>query len=290
MNSMTGFGRGEASNGSITVIVEMKSVNNRYRDVQVRLPRIYGVVEPRIQKALKDRFNRGRIDVFVRREVIGTEQTVRADPVLAEHYLQAAQEVSKRLARGEESIPTSWILEQPGVLVIAEKETDPLSEWELVSTALMLAADELELMRSQEGRALRRDLDEHLMKVQELRAEVAAHAEGIVERLHARIEERITRVLQDRIEPGRLVQEAALLADKADVSEELARISSHCTQFAEALATNEPTGRKLDFLLQELNREINTIGSKAAETPVANRVVEMKSVLERMREQAANVE
>ena len=100
MNSMTGFGRGEASNGSITVIVEMKSVNNRYRDVQVRLPRIYGVVEPRIQKALKDRFNRGRIDVFVRREVIGTEQTVRADPVLAEHYLQAAQEVSKRLARG----------------------------------------------------------------------------------------------------------------------------------------------------------------------------------------------
>ena len=147
MNSMTGFGRGEASNGSITVIVEMKSVNNRYRDVQVRLPRIYGVVEPRIQKALKDRFNRGRIDVFVRREVIGTEQTVRADPLLAEHYLHAAQEVSKRLARDEETIPTSWILEQPGVLVIAEKETDPLAEWELVSTALMLAADELELMR-----------------------------------------------------------------------------------------------------------------------------------------------
>jgi uncharacterized protein (TIGR00255 family) len=290
MNSMTGFGRGEASNGSITVIVEMKSVNNRYRDVQVRVPRIYGVVEPRIQKALKDRFSRGRIDVFVRREVIGTEQTVRADPLLAEHYLHAAQDVSKRLARDEETIPTSWILEQPGVLVIAEKETDPLSEWELVSTALMLAADELELMRSQEGRALHRDLDEHLLKVQELRAEVASHAEGIVERLHARIEERITRVLQDRVEPGRLVQEAALLADKADVSEELARISSHCTQFAEALATNEPVGRKLDFLLQELNREINTIGSKAAETAVANRVVEMKSVLERMREQAANVE
>ena len=290
MNSMTGFGRGEASNGNITVVVEMKSVNNRYRDVQIRIPRVYGVIESRIQKALKNRFARGRIDVFVRREVIGTEQTVRADPILAEHYLNAAQEVSKRLARDQETIPTSWILEQPGVLVISEQETDALGEWDLVSTALMLAADQLEQMRAQEGRALHKDLDTHLLEVQSLRAEVASHTEGIVERIHARIEERLTRVLQERIDPTRIAQEAALLADKADVSEELARISSHCTQFAEALATQEPIGRKLDFLLQELNREINTIGSKAAETPVANRVVNMKSVLERMREQAANVE
>lgn len=290
MKSMTGFGRGEASNGSITVVVEMKSVNNRYRDVQIRTPRVYGVVEGRIQKALKDRFARGRIDVFVRREVIGTEQTVRADPMLAEHYLLAAQEVSKRLARDEDTIPTAWILEQPGVLVIAERETDALAEWDLVSTALMLAADELERMRAQEGDALQRDLSEHLSQVTELRAEVASHAAGIVNRLHARIEERITRILADRVDPSRLAQEAAMLADKADVSEELARISSHCTQFAESLAASDPIGRKLDFLLQELNREINTIGSKAAETPVAGRVVDMKSVLERMREQAANVE
>jgi len=287
---MTGFGRGEASNGSITVVVEMKSVNNRYRDVQIRTPRVYSVVEARIQKSLKDRFARGRIDVYVRREVIGTDQTVRADPALAEHYLLAAQEVSKRLARNEDTIPTSWILEQPGVLVIAERETDPLSEWDLVSTALMAAADELERMRAQEGSALYTDLSANLNRVIDLRAEVASHAEGIVNRLHARIEERITRILSDRIDPARLAQEAALLADKADVSEELTRISSHAAQFAEALENTEPIGRKLDFLLQELNREINTIGSKAAETPVANRVVDMKSVLERMREQAANVE
>jgi uncharacterized protein (TIGR00255 family) len=290
MKSMTGFGRGEASNGSITVVVEMKSVNNRYRDVQIRTPRVYSVVEARIQKSLKDRFARGRIDVYVRREVIGTDQTVRADPALAEHYLLAAQEVSRRLARNEDTIPTSWILEQPGVLVIAERETDPLSEWDLVSTALMAAADELERMRAQEGSALYTDLSANLNRVIELRAEVASHAEGIVNRLHARIEERITRILSDRIDPARLAQEAALLADKADVSEELTRISSHAAQFAEALENTEPIGRKLDFLLQELNREINTIGSKAAETPVANRVVDMKSVLERMREQAANVE
>jgi uncharacterized protein (TIGR00255 family) len=290
MNSMTGFGRGEASNGNVTVVVEMKSVNNRYRDVQIRLPRPYSVVESRIQKALKDRFTRGRIDVFVRRDVAGTDQTVRIDPLLAEHYLNAATEVSKRLARDEESIPTSWVLAQPGVLVTAEAETDPLAEWDLVATALDLAADELTQMRAKEGRALQRDLNEHLLKIQELRAEVASHSDGIVERLHARIEERITRLLRDRVDPERLVQEAALLADKADVSEELTRISSHATQFAEALASSEPVGRKLDFLLQEFNREINTIGSKAAETPVANRVVEMKSVLERMREQAANVE
>ena len=287
---MTGFGRGEASNGNITVVVEMKSVNNRYRDVQLRLPRAYSVVESRIQKALKDQFARGRIDVFINRNVSGTEKTVRVDTALAEHFLNAAIEVSKRLARDESTIPISWVLEQPGVLTTAEVETDPLAEWDLVSTALDLAVSELTQMRAKEGRALQRDLDTHLLQIQELRAEVASHSDGIVERLHARIEERITRLLRDRMDPERLAQEAALLADKADVSEELTRISSHATQFAEALASSEPVGRKLDFLLQELNREINTIGSKAAETAVANRVVEMKSVLERMREQAANVE
>ncbi|MAY81856.1 MAG: YicC family protein [Deltaproteobacteria bacterium] len=290
MNSMTGFGRGEASNGTVTVVVEMKSVNNRYRDVQIRVPRSYNVVESRIQKALKDRFARGRIDVFVRRECSGSDQTVRADPALAEHYLKAAAEVSKRLARDEDTITTAWVLAQPGVLMAAEQETDALAEWGLVETALVGAANELEDMRRQEGKALQRDLDKRLMEIQELRSQVASHADGIVNRLHARIEERITRLLSDRIDPIRLAQEAALLADKADVAEELARISSHCVQFAESLASSEPVGRKLDFLLQELNREINTIGSKAAETPVAKCVVEMKSVLERMREQAANVE
>lgn len=290
MNSMTGFGRGEASNGNLTIVVEMKSVNNRYRDVQIRLPRSYGAVEPRIQAALKTRFTRGRIDVFVRRQVVGSEQTVRADPVLAEHYLQAAMEVTKRLARGEETIPSTWVLNQPGVLVAAEAETDALAEWDLVSTALDLAADELERMRAKEGHALQKDLDLHLLRITELRAEVASHSSGIVNRLHARLEERLARLLKDQVDEGRLAQEAAILADKADVAEELARISSHCTQFAEALASTEPVGRKLDFLLQELNREINTIGSKAAETDVANKVVDMKSVLERMREQAANVE
>ena len=165
MNSMTGFGRGEASNGNLTIVVEMKSVNNRYRDVQIRLPRSYGAVEPRIQAALKQRFTRGRIDVFVRRQVVGSEQTVRADPVLAEHYLQAAMEVTKRLARGEETIPSTWVLNQPGVLIAAEAETDALAEWGLVSTALDLAADELERMRAKEGHALQKDLDLHLLSL-----------------------------------------------------------------------------------------------------------------------------
>ena len=172
---MTGFGRGEASNGNVTVVVEMKSVNNRYRDVQLRLPRAYSVVESRIQKALKDRFARGRIDVFVNRNVSGTEKTVRVDPVLAEHYLHAATEVSKRLARDEKTIPISWVLEQPGVLTTAEVETDPLAEWDLVSTALDLAVQELTQMRAKEGRALQRDLDRHLLQIQEHTPTSTAH-------------------------------------------------------------------------------------------------------------------
>ena len=126
--------------------------------------------------------------------------------------------------------------------------------------------------------------------MQRLWAEVQSHTDGISERLRKRLDDRIIRLIGDRIDPARLAQEAAVLADKADVSEELVRIQSHCKQFSDALKTDDPVGRKLDFLLQEFNREINTIGSKASEHPISARVVDMKSVLERMREQAANVE
>jgi uncharacterized protein (TIGR00255 family) len=290
MQSMTGYGRGEATNGNVTVVVELKSVNNRFLDVQVRLPRPYSMVEPRFSKALKSALSRGRVEVFVRRQATESGHSIVPDPLLAERYLKAASEVAKRLARPDEAVSTSWILSQPGVLYTIEHEADAIGEWELIQTALDQAIAELISMRNTEGTALRDDLQAHLDQVHELQGEVAQEQEGIVGRLEARLQERLTRLVQDRVDPGRLAQEVALLADKADVSEELARIQSHCTQFAESLKGETPVGRKLEFLLQELNREVNTIGSKAAEHPVSARIVEMKSVLERMREQAANVE
>jgi uncharacterized protein (TIGR00255 family) len=291
MNSMTGYGRGEATNGDVSVVVEMKSVNNRFRDVQMRVPRDYMVLEPRIQAALKDSIQRGRIEIFVRRNAAESGQGVQPDVHLAERYYKAIKLVAQRLQRPEEDIPLALIVAQPGVLTTIETEADALTEWDLANTAVQAALDDLLQMRKAEGDALQRDLRWQLDEMMRLRAEVAAHSEGIAERLRARLEERLLRLVADRrLDPSRLAQEAAILADKADVSEELVRIESHCVQFGDALNSEEPVGRRLDFLLQELNREINTVGSKAAESAVAERVVEMKSVLERMREQVANVE
>lgn len=291
MNSMTGYGRGEATNGDVSVVVEMKSVNNRFRDVQMRVPRDYMVLEPRIQAALKDSIQRGRVEIFVRRNATESGHGVQPDIYLAERYYKAIKLVAQRLQRPEEDIPLALIVGQPGVLTTIETEADALTEWELCSTAVQAALDDLLQMRKAEGEALHRDLRWQLDEMLRLRAEVAANSEGIAERLRSRLEDRLLRLVADRrLDPSRLAQEAAILADKADVSEELVRIESHCNQFGDALASGEPVGRRLDFLLQELNREINTVGSKAAESAVAERVVEMKSVLERMREQVANVE
>jgi uncharacterized protein (TIGR00255 family) len=290
MHSMTGYGRGEATNGNVTVVVELKSVNNRFLDVQVRVPRPYSLVEPRFGKTLKAKLSRGRIDVFVRRQASESSHTIVPDPILAERYLKAATEVAKRLARPDEAVPTSWILTQPGVLNTVEQEADAIGEWDLILTALELAMSELLDMRATEGSALQADLQTNLDQIAALQGEVTEVQEGIAARLEKRLLERLDRLVQDRVDASRLASEVAVLADKADVSEELTRISSHCEQFSVALQSKKPVGRKLEFLLQELNREVNTIGSKAAEHPVSARVVEMKSVLERMREQAANVE
>jgi uncharacterized protein (TIGR00255 family) len=287
---MTGYGRGEATNGDVTVVVEMKSVNNRYRDVNLRVPREYMVLEPRITKELQDRLQRGRLDVFVRRSAAESGQAVESNPGLAHRYLRAMTDVAVRLSREPSEIPLSTVLSQPGVLTTVEAEADALVEWEIVSAALNAALDDLVQMRAVEGEALRRDLVRHFDEMQRLWAEVQSHADGITERLRQRLTERIVRLIGDQVDPNRLAQEAAILADKADVSEELARLASHFKQFTDAMRSAEPVGRKLDFLLQELNREINTIGSKAAEHPISGRVVEMKSVLERLREQVANVE
>jgi uncharacterized protein (TIGR00255 family) len=290
MYSMTGYGRGEATNGDVTVVVELKTVNNRFRDINLRLPREYLVLEPRIHAAIKGPVRRGRVEAFVRRSAADSNQTVRPDPVLAEHYHSAIAAVAKRLQRDPAEVPLEFILAQPGVLTLADAEHDALSEWDLLHTALQAALADLTAMRGTEGEALRRDLVRHTDELQRLRAEVADAAEGINERLVKRLNARFAKLLGDRVEPARLAQESAILADKADVSEELLRIQSHLDQFQDALGASKPVGRKLEFLVQELNREVNTIGSKAAEHPVSARVVEMKSVIERLREQAANVE
>lgn len=291
MRSMTGFGRGEASNGHTTVVVELKSVNNRFRDVQLRVPREYNVLESRILGVVRDRVARGRVDAFVRRTSLEGATQVAVDLALVDQYRRALGEVAKRLQRDPDKLdPLPIILAQPGVLVAQEADPDVAGEWALCETALDAALVDLDAMRVAEGAALGQDLGSNLDELQRLRLDVIDLATGLAERLRDRLAERLQKLLGDRVDAHRLVQEAAVLADKADIAEELARLGSHVDQFRDALGANEPVGRRLDFLLQEMNREVNTLGSKSAEAPISTKVVEMKTVLERLREQAANVE
>ena len=288
MNSMTGFGRGEATSSGTTVVVEMKSVNNRFLDLQVRVPREYTALEPRVHAALKGVIQRGRLEVFVRRQAHDSNRKVGVDAALAERLHAAIAEVAIRLGKKAEDVPLDVVLAQPGVVYAIEEE--PLEEWALVQRALEGALAELLAMRAHEGASLAKELEHHLAATMIVRDDIELLTEGLGDRLERRLEERMERLLGDRVDPARVAQEIAVMVDRADLSEELARIKSHCAQVAETLRAAEPVGRKLDFLLQELNREANTIGSKAAEHTVAARVVELKSTLERMREQAANVE
>jgi len=291
LNSMTGYGRGEASNADVTVVVELKSVNNRFRDLQLRCPREYMMLEPQMHKLLKAPFQRGRIDAFVRRQARASSKRVHANTELANEYAQVLNDVAADMVGyvGKD-VPFTFIVQQEGVLTTVEAEVDVMGEWGVVETAMRAAIDDLALMRAAEGRALHTELAGYLDDIGQAVGEVEAAAVGINDRLKQKLEARIRRMVGDRFDPFRIEQEVALLVDKADIGEEITRMRSHCSQFKAALASDEPTGRRMDFLLQEMNREVNTIGSKAAESEISSRVVDMKSTLERMREQAANVE
>ena len=290
MNSMTAFGRGEATNGAVTVVVELRSVNHRFRDIALRLPRAYNALEPRIIGALRQAFDRGRIECTARRTGQEGPNTVTPDLRLAEDYLRAVQAVAAHLQLDAQAVDLPTILAQPGVLQVTEGDLDVSREWELAEPALRGAIDHMITMRAREGRALRRDLQQHLGELLRHLEHMRGLSEGVVTKLHQRLDERLGALLRDKVDPARLHQEAAILADKADICEELARLASHCDQFRDLLASREPVGRKMEFLLQEMHREVNTIGSKAMGEEPSRTVVQMKSALEKLREQAANVE
>lgn len=290
MNSMTGFGRAEARGGGVAVTVELKSVNNRFRDINMRCPRELAALEPRIAGLVKARFSRGRIEVYVRRVATAGNTKIQLNEDLAQEVLDALQDWSGRVQGVDSKVSLEFLANIPGVLVAGERDADPTAEWSVVEMAVEGAIDHMVSMRRDEGEALKRDLEGYLKEMQALLERVMAHSDGIANRLELRLMERLNRLIGDRVDESRLAQEAAIQADKADIAEELTRLASHFDQFDAALEQDGPVGRRLDFLTQEMNREINTIGSKAVEAEVSNLVVEMKSILERMREQVSNVE
>ncbi|BCV20935.1 hypothetical protein hamaS1_10040 [Moorella sp. Hama-1] len=288
---MTGYGRGEASGAGKAVTVELKAVNQRFLDLVLRLPRAYGALEERIRQELKKSLSRGRVEVLVTiKEDNPEKRPVSVDTGLAMAYYNALKELAQNLSISAD-ITAAGLLSLPEVITVAEPEWDEVTLWPVVNQALATALAGLLKMRQVEGQRLQADL--------EARAElVRSHLEAIRERAPeipreyaARLRERVAQLTGGlALDPGRLEMEAALLADRADITEEIVRLASHLEGMTAAMAGTEPAGRRLDFILQEMWREINTIGSKAGDLAISHLVVAVKGELEKMREQVQNIE
>lgn len=288
---MTGFGAARVEAGGETLGVELRSVNGKFCEVKARLPRELLSLEGELVKAVKARLSRGVVDAFVRREGASERSVLpRVDLPLAAAYAKALRELKDELGlSGEPSVHDVAAME--GVIALGESTPDAAALSAALQRALSQALDALEQMRRREGEALARDLSARFDFIEKSAAELKRLApmqvEAVRERLAARIVE-LTRGIA--LDPSRLAQEVALFADKTDVAEELTRLASHLAQARELVKSDAPAGRKLEFLVQEVNREINTIGSKSQHAAIAGLIVEMKAELERVREQVQNVE
>jgi len=290
IRSMTGFGSGRGSSGGEEVDVEVRSVNHKFCEVKARLPRELSAAEVEIAKTVKDRLARGGVEVAVRRGGAAATFTPRIDVALAESYARAFAEIQARLSLPGQ-VTLAEILAADGVVRLEEREMNADAAREALRRALGAALDALVAMRAREGEALARDLAGRLDAIAVLASRVAELVPRTVEAHRARLAERVAELARGvPVDPTRLAQEVALFADRTDVTEELTRLASHVAQARALLGLAEPAGRKLDFLVQEMHREANTIGSKSQSAEIAGQVVSLKAEIERIREQVQNVE
>lgn len=291
IKSMTGFGQGEAADAGYAVQVEIKSVNHRYLDVFFRIPKQYSQLEETLRTVITGRLARGRVEVTLSVEEFGDqERIVQINNALLKGYLQALRTIQSELG-SEDKIQLSDILALPGLLEVDEPPLDWDNLQQLVAQAANAALDGLEAMREAEGRRLCADLEEKLLQVEKLRADVAGIAPQVVVDYRKRLRERLGELLDGTtLTEERFLGEVAIFADRCSIDEELVRLASHIQEFKETLKSHASVGRKLDFLIQEMNREVNTIGSKANNVHIAASVVSMKSELEKIREQVQNIE
>ncbi len=290
IRSMTGFGSGRGAAPGEDVEVEVRSVNHKFCEVKVRMPRELGALEHELVRTVKERLARGGVEVTVRRTAAGAGLAPRVDVLLAESYARAFAEIQARLGLPG-AVTLADVLAAEGVVRLEERAVDLDAVSSALRAGLAAALDALVEMRAREGAALARDLSARLELVERLVARVAELSPQLVEQYRARLDERIAELARGvALDPSRLAQEVALFADRTDVAEEITRLGSHVAQVRALLALAGPAGRKLDFLVQEMHREVNTIGSKSQSAEVAGIVVALKAEVERMREQVQNVE
>ncbi|GIO00865.1 YicC/YloC family endoribonuclease [Brevibacillus laterosporus] len=292
MISMTGYGRKEIERGSMRLTVEMRAVNHRFCEIIVRLPKIWTMYEERVKKRIATKVRRGRVDVTVSLEAVRDESSeVQVDWNTAQFYVTAANQLVERFGLPE-TLHVKDLMRMPGVLI--EASVPELSDEEveqLLDEATDAALAELYVMKSTEGNLLQLDLIRRLEYIKSTTYTLQDIAPEVREQYRNRLKNRLDEIMEDHmLDESKIFQEVALFAEKADISEEITRLLSHCEQFLEQIHSSEIIGRKLDFLLQEMNREANTIASKANHLQIQRLAVEVKTELEKMREQVQNVE
>ena len=288
MRSMTGYGKCQLQRGTWEVTIELRAVNHRYLDVAMRLPRNLLFLEDGVRKGL-NQLVRGHVDVYVTvRQTEGASRVVEADTALAASYMKAAKAISDAIDGVENDLTISRLMKLEGVTTLTESAMDEETVSALCQDPLPAAIANLDDMRQREGENLRADLAEHLDKVAALREQVVVYAPKVVEEYRARLTDKLSKLPIEPVDPARLAQEVALMADKCAIDEELSRLNSHITQLRRYLDMQGETGKKMDFLIQEMNRETNTIGSKCSDAAIAQCVVDMKSEIEKLREQIQN--
>jgi uncharacterized protein (TIGR00255 family) len=289
---MTGYGRGECAKDGFKFTVELNSINRKQSDISINLPKEFVELEPRIRDEINAHLSRGRINVVVayHRSDTKAEESVELDMALAKAYHRAIQKLHKELKLNG-SFTLDTILRAPGVMKLAETSVDAESVWPSVRVALQKGVTGLVKMREKEGKFLANDLAERLSLLETGLEQIRQSAPEILKRyrelLHTRVKEA---GLEIALDDERLLKEVVFFADRCDISEEVTRLASHLKQFRDCLKLNEPVGRTLDFLAQEMGREINTIGSKANAAEISQQVVKMKAELEKIREQIQNIE
>lgn len=292
MKSMTGYGRGENAQHGVKITVEVSSINRKQSEISVALPRELEVLEAQIRDEINRRVARGRLTVRVAAQATGgAGSKMRLDMELAKAYAKELRNLAKTL-KISDTITLDLLARAPGVLQPAEEVVDAAELWPGVSKALKSALDTLIKMREREGAHLAKDLKQRITTMRQSVATVQRRVPEVTERYRNQLMARIQAagLAVPGIDDERLLKEVVYFADRTDVTEELTRLQSHFKQFDDCLKSSEPVGRTLDFLAQEINREVNTLGSKANDSEISREVVLMKTELEKFREQAQNVE
>ena len=290
IKSMTGFGRSNLQESLREYQVEIKSVNHKYIDINVRIPKNISFLEDEVRKIISSKVKRGKIDVFITFDKYSDEgKSIKINKEIAKVYIESLKELATEEKLGT-NIEVTEITKLPDVLVIKNDEDEEKLKKEL-SKATQEAMDKLIDMRQIEGKKMAEDIFKRIEIIKAKVAEISTYSTGLIEEYVVKLETRIKELLKtDDVDQTRLAQEVVIYADKCSVQEEITRLNSHIEQFLDLIESDKAIGKKLDFIIQEMNRETNTIGSKANNLEITNRVIDIKTELEDIREQIQNIE